>query len=608
MWISSVYNIDWPSDSGLSASAQQDEFRSWLDLAEANNMNAVVVQVRPTADAFWPSSYEPWSQWLTGTQGQHPGYDPLEFMVEEAHERDIEFHAWFNPYRVATHTNRNALHSSHPVRQNPGWAFEYNGQLYYNPGIPDVREFVIDAMMDAVTSYDVDGVHFDDYFYPYPSSGESIPDQATYDQYGSGFSNIHDWRRDNVNQLVEGMGDAISSAKPHVKFGISPFGIWRNSSTDPAGSDTNGLQSYDAIYADSRRWVQEGWVDYINPQIYWEIGHSAADYSTLVPWWSDVVSGTDVHLYVGQAAYKIGDGGAWNDSGELSDHLYLNRDHPEVQGDVYFSAKDVRSDPLGAIGRLTGDHYGHPAIIPPMPHLGGSTPSSPVISHARHTGSSVSLTIQGNASSYAIYRFDATGSNDPCDFEDATHLVGTARGDGSVATFTDSSAGDGTYTYYATALSRNHLESSPSDPVEVEPGSGSWSTTIDATTPGGFTASDNWGTSSWSSERYGDEYRFAEPESVSDAAWFSADVPATGNYRVEVWYPSNADYNSATPYVIATTNGNEVVEVDQRSNGGQWVDLGTFTLSGGDGNVVGVSRWTATSGLVIADAVRLTLQ
>jgi uncharacterized lipoprotein YddW (UPF0748 family) len=606
MWIASVYNIDWPSNTGLSAAQQQAEYRAWLDLAEENNMNAVVVQVRPTADAFWPSEHEPWSHWLTGTQGNSPGYDPLEFMVDEAHSRDIEFHAWFNPYRVATHTNRDQLVSNHPVRQNPDWAFTYNGQLYYNPGIPTVREFVIDAMMDAVDGYDVDGVHFDDYFYPYPASGQNIPDQATYDQYGSGFDNIHDWRRNNIDLLVQEMSDRIQASKPHVAFGISPFGIWRNSSTDSRGSDTSGLQSYDAIYADTRKWVLEGWLDYVTPQIYWEIGHSAADYAVLVPWWSDLVSSTDVHLYVGQGAYKIGDGGPWNSASVLSDHLNLNRNHPEVLGDIYFSAKDVRDNRHGAIDRLVSDHYSRPAIPPAMPQLGGSTPGTPAITDATRTGSGVSLTIEGDASSYAIYRLDGDTAADPCDFADASNLVGTARADGAVGTFTDTTAGDQEYTYYATALSRNHLESEPSDAAVVPPGSGdAWSATVD-TTGAAFTASDSWGSSSWSSERFGDSYRFADPVAASDAAWFRAEVPATADYRVEVWYPSHADYNSATPYLVATTSGNQTVTVDQRSGGGQWVDIGTFRLAAGERNVVGVSRWTAASGYVVADAVRIT--
>jgi uncharacterized lipoprotein YddW (UPF0748 family) len=610
MWIATVANLNWPSQSGLSVAAQKQEFRGWLDLAEQRNMNAVVVQVRPTADAFWPSSYEPWSQYLTGTQGQHPGYDPLAFLVDEAHSRGIELHAWFNPYRVANHANRNALHSSHPARQNPSWAFEYGGKLYYNPGIPTVRSFVQDAMMDAVSNYDVDGVHFDDYFYPYPVSGQSIPDWSTYQQYGGGFSSIEDWRRNNVNLLVQEMNQRIKQAKPHVAFGISPFGIWRNSATDPNGSATSGLQSYDAIYADSRKWVQQNWVDYITPQIYWHMGQSNADYSVLVPWWSDVVNGTNVQLFVGQAAYKVGTGGAWNVPSELTNHLYLNRQHPEAQGDVFFSARDVRDNDLGSISQVASDHYSRAALVPEM--TSGGTPGTPTITSASGGGGGVNVTMApggGNPTNYAVYRVNGTGSSDPCDFDDASNLLGTQRRTGSSTTFIDTTAVSGqTYTYYATALGRTHAESGVSAGVTVEAGSDQpWTATID-NADSGFSASGNWATSSWSSQRYGANYRYANPEAVSDVAWFSADVPSTGDYLVEVWYPASSGYNSSTPFIVSTTSGNSAVYVDQRSNGGQWVSLGTFTLAGGNHHVVGVSRWTSSSGYVIADAVRITRQ
>jgi uncharacterized lipoprotein YddW (UPF0748 family) len=600
MWIASVANIDWPSARGLPVATQKSEYLAWLDLAQRRNLNAVVVQIRPTADAFWPSPYEPWSEWLTGTQGSYPGYDPLAFLVDEAHKRNLEFHAWFNPYRVATHADRTRLAASHPVRQNPDWAFTYGNKLYYNPGIPQVRRFVEDAMLDAVTRYDVDGVHFDDYFYPYPVSGETIPDQTTYQQYGAGFSNIHDWRRNNVNLLVQEMDQRIHAAKPWVKFGISPFGIWRNRSTDPLGSDTNGLQSYDAIYADSRRWVKQGWLDYINPQVYWNIGYAAADYAKLVPWWSDVVTGTDVHLYIGQATYKIGTGGAWDDPAELSRHLTLNRSYPPVRGDVHFSAKDVRADRLGGVSRVAADHYSRPSFVPVAPQLGGATPATPTITGASRVTGGVRVDISGGGAYHAVYRLDGSGTADPCAFADARYLLGTVRG----TSFTDTTAGTGTYSYYVTALDRLHHESAVSQPYVV-PGTTPWSVTIDNTSTA-FTASANWGTSSWSSQRYGTNYRYAAPVAASDPAWYRANLPATGSYLVEVWYPADAGYNSATPYVVVTTTGNQTVRVDQRANGGRWVGIGTFSLAGGDRNVVGVSRWTSTTGYVIADAVRIT--
>ncbi|AOS63568.1 glycoside hydrolase family 10 protein [Actinoalloteichus hymeniacidonis] len=359
-WVSSVSNIDWPSRSGLSAETQQQEYVALLDEAVDLRLNAVFVQIRPTADAFWPSPHEPWSQWLTGTQGADPGYDPLAFLVEEAHARGLEFHAWFNPYRVSTQSDPSKLAPDHPARVNPDWIFRYGSQLYYNPGIPEVRKFVQTAMMDAVENYDIDGAHWDDYFYPYPISGESIPDQDTYAEFGDDFDSIEDWRRNNIDLLVQEMGERIEAVKPDVAFGVSPFGIWRNDSSDPAGSDTNGLESYSAIFADTRRWVTQGWVDYISPQVYWEIGHAAADYAVLVPWWADVVAGTDVRLYIGQAAYKVGSNAAW-DTAELSEHLTLNEAHPEVGGDVFFSHSSLTSNAAEAMARVVADHYTEPA-------------------------------------------------------------------------------------------------------------------------------------------------------------------------------------------------------------------------------------------------------
>ncbi|GAA2807856.1 glycoside hydrolase family 10 protein [Saccharopolyspora taberi] len=355
-WVSAVSNIDWPSKPGLTADQQKAEYAKLLDQAVADKLNAVFVQVRPTADAFWPSPHEPWSHWLTGEQGKDPGYDPLAFMVEEAHRRGLQFHAWFNPYRVSLGDDPNALVPEHPARKHPEWVFAYGGKLYYNPGLPEARAFVEDAIMDAVERYAVDGVHLDDYFYPYPVSGEEIPDQETFEQHGGDFTNIEDWRRNNVDLLVSELDKRIHEARPEAKFGISPFGIWRNASSDPEGSDTKGLESYSAIYADSRKWVKEGWIDYISPQIYWQIGHSSADYAVLVPWWAKTVAGTDVELYIGQGAYKVGDEG-WTDPGELSAHLTLNRDHPEVKGDVYFSAKSLTTNAKDAYAKVVADHY-----------------------------------------------------------------------------------------------------------------------------------------------------------------------------------------------------------------------------------------------------------
>ncbi|MFI5488089.1 glycoside hydrolase family 10 protein [Micromonospora echinaurantiaca] len=495
MWIASVTNIDWPTKASWTApdqiAAQKAEYLGWLDLAERLNHNAVVVQVRPTADAFWPSPHEPWSEYLTGVRGKDPGWDPLAFVVEEAHKRNLEFHAWFNPYRVSmpapsgAGADINQLAPNHPAREHPDWVFAYppagvaGSRLYYNPGIPAVREFVQTAMMDAVKRYDIDGVHFDDYFYPYPSGTHQVPDDATFAAYNRGFTNKADWRRDNINLLIQEMNAKIKAEKPWVKFGVSPFGIWRNKSVDPLGSDTTGSQSYDIISADTRKWVKEEWIDYVVPQLYWYIGqYPAADYARLVPWWADVVKGTRVQLYIGQADYKSGDpvyGSFWMNPQELSNHLTLNRSHPEVLGNVHFSAVQVRANRLGATDIYAAEHYSRPALIPTMSHLPAKPLLMPVVTGSAREDAGVRLRWRqpadgmgplGTATSYAIYRFDGLDLAGKCDVADAAHLVDTVRATpDTVQSWVDTTAEPGKrYTYYVTALDRLANESPLSPP------------------------------------------------------------------------------------------------------------------------------------------------
>ncbi|MEV1331532.1 family 10 glycosylhydrolase [Micromonospora costi] len=498
LWIASVTNIDWPSKDSWTApdqvAKQKAEYLGWLDLAQKLNHNAVVVQVRPTADAFWPSEVEPWSEYLTGVRGKNPGWDPLAFLVEESHKRNLEFHAWMNPYRVSMPAPGGAgadiskLAPNHPVRQHPDWVFAYppagvaGSRLYYNPGIPEVREFVQTAMMDAVKRYDIDGVHFDDYFYPYPSGTYQVPDDATFAAYNRGFTDRADWRRDNINLLIQEMNAKIKAAKPWVKFGVSPFGIWRNKSADPNGSDTTGSQSYDIISADTRKWVKEEWIDYIVPQLYWYIGqYPAADYARLVPWWAETVRGTRVQLYIGQADYKSGDpayGTFWMNPRELSEHLTLNRSYPEVQGNVHFSAVQVRANRLGATDIYAAEHYSRPALIPTMTHLPSKPLLMPVVTRSARDDDGVRLSWRqpadgvgpfGTATSYAIYRFDGVKLAGACDLADAAHLVDTVRAtDGAVRSWVDTTAEPGhRYTYYVTALDRLANESPASPPAFV---------------------------------------------------------------------------------------------------------------------------------------------
>lgn len=368
VWLATVANRDWPSRPGLTPAQQRTELIAHLDTAVRDRLNTVMFQVRPTADALWPSPYEPWSQYLTGTQGQDPGWDPLGTAVEEAHVRGLQLHAWFNPYRIANNTDLSKLVASHPARKHPDWVVVYGGKLYYNPGLPQVRAFVEDAILDAVKKYPVDGVHFDDYFYPYPVAGQSFDDDAAYDTYGGGFADRAAWRRDNIDKLIRETAARIEQIRPGTRFGISPFGVWRNIATDSRGSDTRaGVQTYDDLCADTRKWVRENWIDYIVPQLYWNIGFAAADYAKLVPWWAEVARGTKTQLYAGEALYKAGDpaqSAAWQDPAELSRHLTLAAKYPQVGGHVFFAARDVAVDPVGAMARVVADHYQQPAEAP----------------------------------------------------------------------------------------------------------------------------------------------------------------------------------------------------------------------------------------------------
>ncbi|MEO3799022.1 family 10 glycosylhydrolase [Nonomuraea sp. B1E8] len=469
MWIASVVNINWPSKPGLTADEQKAEYLAWLDVAVQRKLNSVFVQIRPTADAFWPSPFEPWSQYLTGTQGQDPGYDPLGFAVEETHKRGLAFHAWFNPYRVSMQDDPAKLHPDHPGRKHPDWILPFGGKLYYNPGMPEVRKFCQDAMMDAVTRYDIDGLHFDDYFYP--TNTTAFDDSAAFAEHGAGFPDLASWRRNNVDLMVQEMQQRVLESKPEIAWGISPSGIWRNKASDPLGSDTNGGQSYDNLHADTRGWVKKGWLDYIAPQLYWYIGQPPADYSKLVPWWSDVAAGTKTQLWIGQAAYKAGDpaqAAEWQAPDELSRHLTLNRDHPEIGGDIWYNANDVKVDRIASISTAVDEHYRRPALAPVLPRLAkGEPPRRPVLAYAlrRHGGVEVRAVATGRDEPFlfAVFRFD--GNARSSDFADARHLVAVVPGDREVR-WTDPDGGRGDH-YYVVAVDRANRTSKPSNGFRV---------------------------------------------------------------------------------------------------------------------------------------------
>ncbi len=353
IWVSTVVNIDYPTKPTTDVEALKSEALLILDNAKNMRMNAIFLQVRPTSDAIYKSNYYPWSKYLTGTQGVAPAdnFDPLEFWITEAHKRGIELHAWLNPYRVTKKSGNETAHDfdslapNNPAKLHPEWVVKHSdGNLYYNPGIPEVRQLVVDGILEIVQNYDVDGIHFDDYFYP----GNSFADEDTYKKYGAGYTDIHNWRRSNVDTLIHDLSVAIKAADKDVSFGISPFGIWANKTGSPFGSDTKGNQSYYSHYADTRKWVKEGWLDYIAPQIYWNIGYTIADYSKLVAWWEDVVKDTGVKLYIGQAAYKSNSGSVtspWYGVTEIEKQLQLNTKSSEVDGSIFFSYRSFIDRP-----------------------------------------------------------------------------------------------------------------------------------------------------------------------------------------------------------------------------------------------------------------------
>ncbi|WP_149093521.1 family 10 glycosylhydrolase [Paenibacillus terrae] len=355
-WISTI-NGDWPSSAARSSTEKQkQEFTKMLDDLQGMGINAVFVQVRASGDALYPSNLVPWSKYLTNTQGKNPGYDPLKFMISESHKRGMEFHAWFNPFRANSTGTTSGLAANHVANQHPDWIVKNGSQLYINPGIPAARQHVIDAIMEVVDGYDIDGVHLDDYFYPYSGT---FDDNATFKAYNANkISDKGDWRRDNVNSFVRDLGKSIHASKSKVQFGISPFGVWRNKSQDLTGSDTKaGVTAYDTTFADVRTWINKGWIDYVAPQIYWSIGFPVAGYDKLVAWWSNEVKNSDVKLYIGHSPYKIGTPEkGWQSAEELIKQLKLNENYNQVKGDIYFSAQHLRKNPYGLI-QLLQNYY-----------------------------------------------------------------------------------------------------------------------------------------------------------------------------------------------------------------------------------------------------------
>lgn len=361
---------------GMSTDAMKRTLTYQLDKLQKDGVNAIIFQVRAECDALYASRYEPWSRFLTGVQGKAPSpyWDPLAWMVEQCHRRGMELHAWINPYRAKTKTTTD-LASNHIAVRQPGRVFAYDGQFILNPGIPENREYICKIVNDIVRRYDIDGLHMDDYFYPYPAPGATIPDDAQYRMYSNGIADRADWRRYNVNLFVKQLYDSIKSVKPWVKFGVSPFGIYRNKRSSAIGSNTNGLQNYDDLYADVLLWVNNGWVDYCVPQLYWQIGHQAADYKTLIEWWNQYAGGRP--LYIGEdvertAKYPDVDNPRIN---QMPAKYDLHSKMHNVRGTVLWYAKAV-VDNVGNYGTMLRNVYWkYPALQPQMPFIDKKSPN-----------------------------------------------------------------------------------------------------------------------------------------------------------------------------------------------------------------------------------------
>lgn len=471
VWVATVLNIDFPKKATANGIAHSEQWKKLLDKYEKMGMNAVVVQVRPAGDALYPTELAPWSAYLTGKQGRAPlrGFDPLKEMVEEAHKRGIEFHAWFNPYRLSMNLDTTALANNHVYYTNPEWVVQYGTKYYLDPGLPAVQDYLIDVVGEVVEKYDIDAVHFDDYFYPYQIKDQIFPDTTTFREYGVEYGSIEDWRRNNVDFFIDSLSLRIKEIKPHVKFGISPFGVWRNKANDPLGSNTRaGLTSYDNLYADVLKWLKNDWIDYVAPQIYWHIGFPPADYQELLDWWGRNAYGK--HLYIGHAVYKIADDKnlEWSNPDEMLRQIRMLRNNYTANGSIFFSSRQLLKNPLGITDSLSNRYYAQRALLPPMEFLNDTIPMSPKLKKMRSKKGHVKLrwvmpkeTKENPPAYYVIYRFP---NNKEGDMDIADNIVGITPIGQNVNCFIDGKTQPGkAYNYVVTAVSRNHIESNPSN-------------------------------------------------------------------------------------------------------------------------------------------------
>ncbi len=447
---------------GMTTEKMQSTLAYQLDELQKTGVNAIFFQVRPECDALYASTLEPWSRFLTGAQGQAPSpyWDPLQWMIDQCHARGMELHAWINPYRAKTKTTKQ-LAGNHIAIRQPQRVFAYDGQFILNPGLPENRDYICSIVSDIVSRYDVDGLHIDDYFYPYPAAGSVIPDENLFRRNPNGFRNIEDWRRHNVNLFIKQLGEAVKAEKPWVKFGVSPFGIYRNKKSDPNGSDTNGLQNYDQLYADVLLWINNGWVDYTVPQIYWEIGHKAADYETLIRWWNKHASGRP--LYIGEDVERtVKNADLQNPQSHQMPAKYRLHDQMEnVNGTVLWYAKAAVDNVGNYSTMLRNVYWKTPALQPLMPFIDDKALKK--VRKVKDVWTSDGYILfwtapkgegwKDEAVKYVVYRFD---KGEKINTEDVSKIVALTD-----KTFYKMPYDNGKtrYTYVVTALDRMHNES-----------------------------------------------------------------------------------------------------------------------------------------------------
>lgn len=476
-WVASVANIDWPSRKGLSVAQQKNEYIAIVEKAKQIGLNALFVQIRPATDAFYHSQYDPWSEYITGKQGQHPGYDPLQFMLEETHKRGMEFHAWLNPYRAVVDVRRSSVDPNHITRRRPDLFFTYGTGKIFDPGIPETRQYFVGVVKDIINRYEVDGIHIDDYFYPYKIAGKDYPDDASFRKYGNGMTKAN-WRRNNVDLIIKEIHEAILSTKPMVRFGVSPFGIYRNKSEWSGGSDTRGTTNYNDLFADILRWSREGWVDYVVPQLYWPIGKDGQDFRILTDWWAKNSYGRQ--LYIGQGFFNANSTALWRNKHELPNQIKYMRRNDNVHGSVYFSFKSIQNNLSGWSDSLRNNYYRKPAIVPPMAWIDKTPAFSPEVWTStsannydiKISGALNELSKRDRVKSYVLYY-----TPDFSDLGNAPEQILTANGANRFEFSVPLNKIPNNWNKFfavVTTLDRENNESEPSNIIRFEKISGRW--------------------------------------------------------------------------------------------------------------------------------------